>query len=104
MSSIWGTGTMFYGDTDPHPRERSYVTTEWITIFFIPILPLRSYRIWTLAEDTEYSWFPPGITQTMEYEKVRVKFQWRQVMKTFLWGLLGWAFVAYVIYGVSRSI
>ena len=86
MSSFWGTGTMFYGHSDSSPRGESHVATEWITLMWFPIIPLGSYRIWPAGYGTEYSLFPPGISQTMSYEKVKVKFHGRQALKTFLIG------------------
>jgi len=41
---INGFGTTFYGQRDFKP-DGSYVTTEWIVCWFIPILPLRSLRV-----------------------------------------------------------
>ena len=42
--SINGTGSMFYGHNDVAP-DGSYTTTEWITIFWIPLLPISSFRV-----------------------------------------------------------
>ena len=39
-----GCGTKFYGERDYMP-DGTFVTTEWITILYLPIVPLRSYRI-----------------------------------------------------------
>lgn len=43
-SSLNGTGTMYYGQRDLAP-DGSYVTTEWITFAWIPLIPLKSYRV-----------------------------------------------------------
>jgi hypothetical protein len=42
--SINGTGRMWYGNALIGP-DGSYVVTEWVTIFFIPLIPLGSKRI-----------------------------------------------------------
>ena len=43
-SSFNGTGTMYYGQRESGP-DGSYVTTEWITVAWIPLIPLKSYRV-----------------------------------------------------------
>ncbi|MCS7304748.1 MAG: hypothetical protein NZ602_06550 [Thermoguttaceae bacterium] len=47
--SINGIGTTFYGHRDDEP-DGSYVTTEWLIFLFIPILPIRSFRVWPLGQ------------------------------------------------------
>ena len=42
--SFNGTGTMFYGK-DIIASDGSYVTTEWVTFFWFPLVPFRSYRV-----------------------------------------------------------
>ena len=44
FTSINGIGSMVYGKSDVHD-DGSYVTTEWFTFFFVPILPICSYRV-----------------------------------------------------------
>lgn len=39
-----GFGTKFYGEGDLRP-DGSFITTEWITAAYIPVLPLRSFRM-----------------------------------------------------------
>lgn len=39
-----GIGTKFYGNCDRR-SDGSYVTTEWFTIFYLPIVPIRSLRL-----------------------------------------------------------
>lgn len=39
-----GCGTKFYGKRDNGP-DGSYVTTEWITLVYLPLIPLRSFRV-----------------------------------------------------------
>jgi len=44
--SVNGIGTRYYGRREKG-RDGSYVTTEWFTVLFIPLLPLGSYRVWS---------------------------------------------------------
>jgi hypothetical protein len=41
---IQGFGTTFLGQRDFLP-DGSHITTEWVVVFFIPIVPLRSLRV-----------------------------------------------------------
>lgn len=41
---VQGFGTSFIGKRDFKP-DGSYITTEWIVIFFFPVFPLRSFRV-----------------------------------------------------------
>ena len=41
--TINGFGTKFYG-ADPYP-DGTHMTTEWVTAFYFPLVPLRSLRV-----------------------------------------------------------
>jgi predicted RNA-binding Zn-ribbon protein involved in translation (DUF1610 family) len=43
-STYNGFGTKFYGEAEHHP-DGSFITTEWITALYVPLIPLRSYRL-----------------------------------------------------------
>ena len=43
-SSFNGIGTRYYGRADPSDTD-TYTATEWIVFLWIPILPLRSWRV-----------------------------------------------------------
>jgi len=42
--SIQGFGTTFYGKRD-FRSDGTYITTKWFILFFIPIIPIRSFRV-----------------------------------------------------------
>jgi len=42
--SVNGIGTKYYGHADRQP-DNSYIATLWIVLLFIPLIPLRSYRL-----------------------------------------------------------
>ena len=44
-----GTGTILYGKKD-ELDDGSYITTEWIVFFWVPLYPLRSWRILPTGE------------------------------------------------------
>lgn len=61
MGTLWGTGTRFYGDSEFNPRDGSYITTKWVTLVFVPMIPLGSFRIWPEEDQTRFSIFPLGM-------------------------------------------
>ena len=65
MSVVVGCGTKFYGSLEKL-GDGSYITTKWITLFYIPILPVGSCRVikrnsaiynagYVITESTEFS-------------------------------------------------
>jgi hypothetical protein len=42
---FFGIGTRLYGQRDYNAQSRSYVSTLYFTVFFIPVIPIASYRI-----------------------------------------------------------
>ncbi len=44
--NIYGIGTTLYG-RDEKQSDGSYVTTKWVILFFVPIIPLGSFRIFS---------------------------------------------------------
>jgi hypothetical protein len=43
-SSINGFGTTYYGERDYWP-DGSYITTEWVVFLYLPLFPIRSFRL-----------------------------------------------------------
>src|ERR1700739_1215446 len=39
--TLQGIGTTFYGQSD-FRRDGTFITTEWLVFFFVPIIPIRS--------------------------------------------------------------
>lgn len=49
--TVMGVGTTYYGRALREP-DGSYVATEWLVALNMPVLPLRSWRLWPVAEKT----------------------------------------------------
>ena len=77
--AINGFGSAYYGRNEEWP-DGSYITTEWFTIAWIPILPLGSYRV-RPANKGKGHFFPPGYSQ--EYYSVRVPLDKKHVIKVY---------------------
>ena len=82
--SINGIGTRFYGGSDPRP-DHSVITTEWFAVFFIPIIPLRSFRVIRETAGDRFFLF----SYSASYKILeRLPIVWTQVLKTYLFFVL----------------
>lgn len=74
--SVNGTGTRFYGErTD---EKHGTVTTQWFTIYFVPLIPIRSMRI-------SYAGGSVGMLSSTTHYNVleRLPLQWGQVLRVY---------------------
>ncbi len=71
--SVNGIGTTYYGKSDEWP-DGSYVKTLWLVFAFIPILPLRSIRVYEEAVESG---------SRTRYRAVSVRLHLRQVVSTY---------------------
>ena len=53
LRTINGIGTTAYGSRDRDPETKTYVKTVWLTILFLPIVPLGAYRVAGAARELE---------------------------------------------------
>ena len=95
-ATINGCGTRFYGETAFRP-DGSFITTEWIVLLWLPLIPFRSFRaVRNSAEDINAHVFIAEGYQVVE----RIGLYWPQVVRTYLFtaGILGWwCFVIWLI-------
>jgi hypothetical protein len=94
--SIWGFGTMFYGEAD-EMADGSHVTTEWLTALWMPVVPLVSLRVKSGGERTTYLGFylSRSLSYTILYS---VPLHWKQIGKTYAKAL---AIIAGICAGVG---
>lgn len=84
-----GIGTSYYGECDFRP-DSSYVTTEWASLFYLPLFPLRSVRLIRQRKgDVNSVAFASKAVIMVE----RIPLHWQQVGR--LYGFMGLC-VAYV--------
>jgi hypothetical protein len=76
--TINGCGTRFYGKRD-RAEDGSYITTEWITFIYAPLLPIRSYRVLPVGEGTNII-----VHSSQRYQTLRVPLCWAQVRNVYL--------------------
>ena len=73
MFSINGIGTTLYGREEQD--DGSYFTTEWITFFWIPLLPIGSYHVLDWDSNSPFR---------TNYEMRKIPFKWKQISKIYL--------------------
>ena len=72
--SINGIGTAYYGKREK-AEDGSYITTLWVILVFIPLLPIGSYRVVETIKSVMFS---------REYLSRRIPLCWPQVLNTYL--------------------
>lgn len=72
-----GCGTRLYGRRDVG-EDGSYVTTEWITFVYIPLIPIRSQRILPQGNRTNLL-----VYQSQGYMSRKVPLCWPQVRNVY---------------------
>jgi hypothetical protein len=90
-SSVNGFGTKLLGERD-FCRNGSYVTTKWVSIFWIPVLPLESLRI------RETEGFDIGVLADLQYTVLEQlpNLHLKQVLSVYLFVA---AFIAWIVLG-----
>jgi len=79
MPFTWnGCGTRFYGQRDA-TEDGSYITTLWLSLVWVPVLPLASYRIRPTGEG-----FNVLVYRSDSYTSYRVPLCWKQVRNVYL--------------------
>ena len=90
MFTFNGTGTMLYGKRDKQP-DGSYIATKWLVLFYLPVLPLGSYRVW--PGTTELRLLGTNTSLTLE----AAPFSWRQVLNCYLVSLFLGPFIGLLL-------
>ncbi|SRR6266851_833954 len=72
-----GCGTHYYGKQDK-ANDGSYVTTEWITLVYVPLIPLRSFRVLPVGKGTNWV-----VHSSQSYQAMRVPLRWSQVRNVY---------------------
>jgi hypothetical protein len=93
-----GTGTRYYGERE-HDIGGTYITTKWIVVLGIPLLPLSSWRVYPMSEQqtVDHSHFHGrDVTHTGQaFHEQPAPFNWRQVLNVYAVAIplvcaLGW--------------
>lgn len=90
-----GIGTTYYGNRDTGP-DGSFVTTEWLVFIYLPILPIRSFRVLPTGQNTN-----AFVYNSQGYMAQRVPLCWRQVRNVYLGIAIAAAAMFAFIFGIS---
>ena len=87
--AICGCGTAYYGKRD-FACDGSYLTTEWVTVFLVPLIPIRSMRVRDTGDTSGRWYFVYGWSSRtyLTYDKQIPSL--RQVVSTYLY-VIGFA-------------
>ena len=88
-----GIGVVFHGRREVEP-DGSYVATRWFAFVYFPIVPLGSYRLWHLDDQS----VPFGYDRTRLRAR-RVPLRWGQVLGTYAVAVLAVGIVVGVLWG-----
>jgi hypothetical protein len=80
--SVNGCGTKYYGKREKDV-DGSYVTTEWITLIHLPLIPIGSFRVQPTGRSSALF-----VYQSSQYYVTRVPLNWRQIRNIYL-GIVG---------------
>lgn len=107
MSRTQGIGNAFYGRTDVHTSDNSYVTTEWFVLFLLPIFPLRSLRVIKVGKrETSYI---VARTASVSYRilgQIPIKNNIKQIVTTYLftYGIIGLFIASWFLVNISDTL
>lgn len=73
-----GIGTKYYGNRDVGP-DGSFITTEWITFVYIPLLPIRSLRVQETGKSTTAI-----VYNSRGYLTQSVPLCWKQIRNVYI--------------------
>ena len=85
MSTVNGTGTMFYGWQPPRRADRTRYATQWFVLFYLPIVPLARYKVRILSDRAKEGFFG-GATDHYELLE-RTELDWSEILMTW-WALV----------------
>jgi len=94
-----GFGTKFFGATD-RQEDGSFVTTEWVILFNVPVVPLRSLRV-SVADYQADSFM--GIEICSYNVHCHVPLSWRQVFSAYAWLIIPSLLVVAITVGIAQE-
>jgi hypothetical protein len=94
-----GCGTKYYGRREMSP-DGSYITTEWIVLAYIPLIPVGSFQVLPTGESSYYI-----VGRSTKYFVKRVPFNLKQIRNTYITviGIFGALSVGLSLIGQSSS-
>lgn len=97
-----GIGTTFYGRRD-FRTDGTYITTEWLVFFYLPLIPIRSLRVSCLGPSDHLSHLGLGSSESYEVYEKHFPPNWKQVLCTYGYVVLLIAWI-YAVISITISI
>jgi hypothetical protein len=96
LFTVNGMGTKLY-DNEPVPNSGQFISTKWLTLPWIPLLPVRSYLVALESND--------AFNQKTYHLQPLNKINWAQVKETIRasilgYGILGLLYVAFTVWSI----
>lgn len=76
-ASLNGCGTMYYGRRGA-TADGSFITTLWITLVYVPLLPLRTYRVRSVGQGANYFFY-----RSQQYRASPVALCGKQILNVY---------------------
>ena len=81
-----GTGTKYYGARE-HDVGGTYITTKWVVVLGIPLIPLSSWRVYPLGDEQFHDHSAivgrEASHTAQAFEETRVPLNWKQVVNVY---------------------
>jgi hypothetical protein len=98
-SSIAGSGTTFLGQRN-FRSDGSYVTTEFITAIYLPLVPIRSFRV--IEYGSSHRYFGPNVASSNTlYRGQRIPLCWPQVAAVY--ATVGLCLTSLILFFLGRG-
>jgi hypothetical protein len=76
--TINGCGTRYYGKRE-QAADGSYIATEWITFIYVPLIPIRSYRVLPVGQGKNII-----VHSSQRYQTMRAPLCWAHIRNVYL--------------------
>lgn len=93
--NINGVGTTFYGRSDKQ-ADGSYIATEWVVLVYLPIIPIRSFRMRPVSGGTYLV-----VYASQKYVAESVPLHWKQIRNMYLTMIGGVVAAASIVVAVG---
>jgi hypothetical protein len=98
MSTFNGIGTHIYGKYDLH-QDGSYIATEWVVFVFLPLVPIKSYRIFNKSNKNDF--YIVATTSKTSYKMKKVELCGEQIARTYI--MFYAPIIAWIIFAIVKN-
>ena len=97
-----GWGTTFYGAADRNNADNSFVTSQWFCAFYIPLIPIQSYRV--IYGEGHSRFYGTYITSSESYSIIEaLSLNLKQVVQAYILILSFVFFVVLMVFSMKNQ-